>query len=101
MLASEFCIWMVGWSTWMSLSGLHSCIDSFKLVICRGGCMNLLSFDWMCLRHVSYFCGALSSACFLWYCKICNMLCSRSIMSGCRCSSSFHHCYMVFSGTCH
>ena len=25
--------WMVGWFTWMTLFGLHSCMDIFRLVI--------------------------------------------------------------------
>ena len=50
----EFCIWMVGWFICISLSGLHSCMDSFRLVICRGGCINLLSFDCMWLRQLAY-----------------------------------------------
>ena len=33
MLASEACIWMVGWSICISLSGLHSCVDNVRLVI--------------------------------------------------------------------
>jgi hypothetical protein len=43
MFASEACIWMVGWSVCISLSGLHSCVDSVRLVILCGGCTNLLS----------------------------------------------------------
>ena len=38
MLDYEVCIWIVGWSTRMSLFGLHSCVDSLRLVIFRGGC---------------------------------------------------------------
>ena len=38
---------MVGLLVRMSLSGLHSCVDILRLVIFRGGCMNLLSFVWV------------------------------------------------------
>jgi hypothetical protein len=34
---SEACICMVGLSTRMSLSGLHSCVDILRLVIFREG----------------------------------------------------------------
>ena len=37
----------------MSLSGLHSCMDSLRLVICRGGWMNLLSIDCIWLRQLA------------------------------------------------
>ena len=40
----EACICMVGLFIRMSLSGLHSCVDSLRLVIFRGGCMSLLFF---------------------------------------------------------
>ena len=40
-------MWIVGWSTWMSLSGLHCCVDSLRLVIFKGGCIYLLFFDWV------------------------------------------------------
>ena len=46
---------MVGWFVLMSLSRLHFCTDSFRLVICKGGCINLLSFDCMWLRQLAYF----------------------------------------------
>ena len=38
------CMYMVGLFTRMSLSGSHSCIDVLRLVIFRGGCIDLLSF---------------------------------------------------------
>ena len=50
MLASESCIWMVGIFVWISLYGLHFCMNNFRSVICKGGCINLFSFDWMWLR---------------------------------------------------
>lgn len=100
MFASEFCIWMVGWFTWMFLSGLHSCMDSFRLVMWRGGCMNLLSFHWMWLSQQAYFWVVFSLACFLWCCVIRSILCSRSKLSGCSGSSSFRHCCMVPCGAC-
>ena len=31
----------------MSLSGLHPYVDILRLVIFRGGCMDLLSFGWV------------------------------------------------------
>ena len=46
MLDIVACICMVGLLVIISLSGLHPCVDILRLVILRGGCMNLLSFDW-------------------------------------------------------
>ena len=49
MLALKFCMWMVGWFVWMSLSGLHSCVDSLRLVIFKGGvyiCCPLIGCGW-------------------------------------------------------
>ena len=45
--ASFACICIVGWSELMSLSGLLSCMVRVRLVIFRGGCMNLVSFGWV------------------------------------------------------
>ena len=53
MLASGLCICMVGVFVRMSLSGLQSCMDICKLVIFRGGCIYLLSFDWVWLETIS------------------------------------------------
>ena len=85
----------------MSLSGLHSCMDSFKLVICNGGCMNLLSMDWVWLRQLAYSWVMFILACSLWYCVMRSMLCSKNMLSLCSSSSSLRHCCMVPSGTCH
>ena len=43
MLASDACIWMVGWVVCISSTGLHSCMGNVRLVIFRGGWTYLLS----------------------------------------------------------
>ena len=101
MLASESCIWMVGWFTWMSLSGLHSCVDSLRLVNSKGGCINLVSFDWLWLRQLAYFWVVFCSIWLLWYCVMHSILCSSSMLFGCSNSSSVHHCCVVPCGSCH
>ena len=53
MWVSKFCIWMVGCSVLMSSSGLHSCVDSVRLVIFMGGCIYLLFLDWMWLVRLA------------------------------------------------
>ena len=45
-LDMESYICMVGLVVCMSLSGFRSCVDILRLVIWRGGWMNLLCFDW-------------------------------------------------------
>ena len=59
MLASVAYIWMVGWSTCMSLSRLHSYVDSLRLIIFRGGSTNLLSFGCMWLTQLAGICYVL------------------------------------------
>lgn len=88
--ASYIC--RVGLFTRMSLSGLHSCVDSLRLVTFRGGgwicypwfvcCLGMwYKFGWfLCLRDT------------WWYCVMSRRLWSSSMLSGCTRSSSVRHC---------
>ena len=82
MLASKACIWMVGWVVCISLWGLHSCIDSVRLVILRGGCTYSLSLVYLWLRKLVYVCMFCCFVWVWWYCVMRSMLCLRRMLSG-------------------
>ena len=50
----------MGLYVWISLSRLHSCVDSVRLVICRGGHMYLVfGLGSLCMYGVLFVCGLL------------------------------------------
>ena len=54
MFVPNACVVMIGLLVVISLSGLHSWMFRVRLVIVRGGCMNLMSFVWVLVRYLTY-----------------------------------------------
>ena len=101
MLASDAYSWMVDWVVCISLSGLHSCVDSVRLVIFWGGCTYLLSLVWLWLSKLVYACRICSFVWVLWYCVMRSILCLKRMLSECISSSYLRHCWEIPCGSCH
>lgn len=61
---SVLCIYMVGQFVLMSLSGLHSCVDSARSIICCKG--SYVSSIFLCVASKTFVC--LECVLFMGYC---------------------------------